>query len=218
MIAIERTAAVLLCAGRSRRFGPDNKLLASLQGRPLVAHAIASAAPLPLLARIAVAPPPATEPALAALLAEAGFVHIPNPDPELGKDHSLRLGLGAAIEAGTEAALLLLGDMPAVRPLHLQALVAAADPATATMSATGEFRSPPALFPAAIVRAFLAASETRLRDHLRGEAVRLVATEVEQLVDCDTRSELAALDETRGETGHGSARFSTASREVPDFK
>jgi len=118
-------AAVVLAAGRARRFG-GAKLLAPLHGRPVVAHVLdvvrrARAAGVVADARVVVA---AGDDAVAALAREAGTTTVVNDAPERGLSSSLRCGL-AALGPDTGAAVVLLGDQPLVRLDVLAALVAA---------------------------------------------------------------------------------------------
>ena len=118
-------AAVVLAAGRARRFG-GAKLLAPLHGRPVVAHVLdvvrrARAAGVVADARVVVA---ADDDAVAALAREAGAATVVNDAPERGLSSSLRCGL-AALGPDAGAAVVLLGDQPLVRPDVVAALVAA---------------------------------------------------------------------------------------------
>jgi CTP:molybdopterin cytidylyltransferase MocA len=118
-------AAVVLAAGRARRFG-GAKLLAPLHGRPVVAHVLdvvrrARAAGVVADARVVVA---ADDDAVAALAREAGTATVVNDAPERGLSSSLRCGL-AALGPDAGAAVVLLGDQPLVRLDVLAALVAA---------------------------------------------------------------------------------------------
>lgn len=165
MMPLEQCAAVLLCAGLSRRFGPGNKLLAPLAGKPLAGHAAELCTSMPFAARISVVPP--DEPGLNALLLDLGFDLVVNPDPEEGKDSSLRLGLDAALARGARGVLVLLGDMPHVDGAHLQALAAAANDETAAISSAGNHMSPPTLIPAGTARRVLAGADRPVRAGLR---------------------------------------------------
>lgn len=108
--------ALLLAAGRSRRFGSP-KLLALWRGRPLLSHSIAVIGELRrrgLLAGAA-AVVAADDEAGSALLRQSGLRVVPNPRPEEGLSCSLRLGLGhlAGLAPEPEAALIFLADQPA---------------------------------------------------------------------------------------------------------
>ena len=188
MIAIEESVALLLCAGLSRRFGPGNKLLAPLEGRPLIAHAASLCMALPFAGRIAVVPP--DEPELRALL--DGFELVENPAPEAGQDSSLRLGLARGLDAGANAVLVLLGDMPHVDSAHLLALAAAAGEDRAAISLAGEVRMPPTLFPARLAQHALAAFDRPVRESL-GQPV-VVAAKAGILADYDRPEDWAGSD------------------------
>ncbi|GLS42538.1 nucleotidyltransferase family protein [Methylobacterium brachythecii] len=117
-----RVGAVILAAGRGTRFGPEPKLLALLEGEPLVWH-VARAA-LASSARPVVVVLGAHAAAVGAALDGLNLHLIDNPDHAAGLSTSLRAGL-AALPAGTDAAIVLLGDMPRISAGHVDALVEA---------------------------------------------------------------------------------------------
>lgn len=130
MPAVERTAAILLAAGRSLRFGSADKLTSKFEGCPLVDHAAATLAGLPFARHIAVVRAEAAE--LRDLLEHRGFAIVDNDRPEDGLSHSIALGIAAVIDA--DAALIALGDMPRVPANHFRALCeAAGDGAAASL-------------------------------------------------------------------------------------
>ena len=167
MAALERTAAILLAAGLSRRFGPGDKLLCDHHGRPLVDHAAATLAGLPFARHIAVIR--AHAPDLRALLEARGFTIVENDAPETGMARSLALGIAAAGNA--EAVLIALGDMPAVPAAHLAALCARLS-ADAPIAATLGPSRPmvPAAFLASIFPRLLALSGDRGAQELLADA------------------------------------------------
>ena len=146
MIDRDEVAAIFLAAGRSTRFGADDKLLAPLGGVPLLLHAAQAIVDLAPARRIAVCPD--RNGPVAALLADRGFDIVANPRPECGLSQSLRLGLGAVSPGPERAALLCLADMPFVSAGHLAALLARFDPDSALVVASGRdgVPMPPALF------------------------------------------------------------------------
>lgn len=146
MIEAKNVAAVLLAAGRSRRFGDDDKLLAPLAGMPLALHAAARIADLAPARRIAVCA--AADGALARHLAALGFEIIVNPDEAAGLSRSLAVGIAEAARGPETAALVMLADMPFVTAAHLRALLARFDPAETPVvaSSDGATAMPPALF------------------------------------------------------------------------
>ena len=80
---------LLLAAGQSRRFGPRDKLLALLAGRPVVAHALDALALPEADFRLAVV---SADP-VAAIARKAGFDALPVA-PGLPQADSLKAGLG----------------------------------------------------------------------------------------------------------------------------
>jgi len=203
VIPLEQTVVVLLCAGLSQRYGPGNKLLALVDGKPLAMHATELCAGIPFAGRIAVVPP--VETALHALLFGFGFDLVINPNPTAGKDSSLRLGLARALERGTRAALVLLGDMPHVTEAHLRALSDAADERTAAISIAEDVMSPPTLMPIEAAKRVLARTERPVRSSL-GRLV-CVAAPQSALLDYDCPEQFAK----RSETEFGSAKVSCRS-------
>jgi molybdenum cofactor cytidylyltransferase len=113
---------VLLAAGLGSRFGPAPKLLATLDGRPLVRHAAEAALgarPRPVVAVLG-----AHAEAVRAALDGLDLVGIENPDYRAGLATSLRAGL-AALPGTCSAAVVVLGDMPRVTAAHIDRLAAA---------------------------------------------------------------------------------------------
>jgi len=117
--------AVVLAAGASRRFGAP-KLLAALDGRPILEHVLDAVAEAGLMDVVVVL----GEHAAAikdAVTWRMERIEI-NSRPGDGLSSSLRIGLDAAAEDRTvDAVLVLLGDQPAVRPDVIRAVLAAAE-------------------------------------------------------------------------------------------
>lgn len=112
-------AGLLLAAGAGTRFGGD-KLLAPLNGQPLVLHTLAYLAPATDVVLAVVRPGDA---ALHATLARAGVQLLECPDAHLGMGHSLAWG---ACHAPAGAHLLVaLADVPQVKPQTATAVAAA---------------------------------------------------------------------------------------------
>ncbi len=120
--------AIVLAAGRSTRMGVANKLLAEIDGVPVVARTLdalaAAGLPPPLVVTGHMA-----DAVRAALGGRAAMVVVA-PDYAAGLSRSLAAGVTAA-PAAWQAALVVLGDMPAVAPATYAALAAAADTADA---------------------------------------------------------------------------------------
>lgn len=121
-------AALILAAGRSTRFGAPNKLLADFRGQPMLRHVLGIAEAAGIAPRLLV-----TGHEAAAVRAQAGRATvIDNPDYRMGLSTSIRAGI-AALPEDIDAAFILLGDMPRVRPATLERLAAVSrdDPALA---------------------------------------------------------------------------------------
>lgn len=117
-----RVAALILAAGASRRMGGTNKLLAPLDGAPMVARvadaALASAAdPVVVVTGHDGA-------AVRAALGGRSVAFVDNPAHEAGMSTSLKRGVAALPEA-CAGACVLLADMPRVAAPHIDALLAA---------------------------------------------------------------------------------------------
>ncbi len=112
-------AAVVLAAGPGSRFhGRTHKLLASLGGRPVVAHAVGAA----------VASGLATFVVTGAVdlqgRVDAEAVLVNNARWAEGQSSSLQAGIAAAAAAGHDAVVVGLGDQPLVGPHAWSALAA----------------------------------------------------------------------------------------------
>jgi len=120
-------AALVLAAGLSRRSGARNKLLARVDGRPMVrrvAETVLEAGFRPVLA-VTGHERGKIEAALDGLPVD--FVH--NPDYAEGMASSIRHGI-AALDDDVAGVLVALGDMPWVAAGTLEAMAAAFDAAS----------------------------------------------------------------------------------------
>jgi molybdenum cofactor cytidylyltransferase len=117
--------AVILAAGAATRFGGD-KLSAELDGRPVLRHVIDAAANGGLEPIVVVAPP---DDRLAQVGLDPARVVV-NHAPAEGLSSSVRLGLRAldadATRPPLDAAVILPGDQPRVRPDVIRGLIEAA--------------------------------------------------------------------------------------------
>jgi len=123
--AAPRVAALVLAAGQSRRMGAINKLLADIDGVPMVAHAVDAA--LASQAASVVVVTGHEQARVAAALGDRNVTVVHNPDYAAGLSTSLRAGL-AAVPADCQAVAICLGDMPRIAARHLDRLIAAYDP------------------------------------------------------------------------------------------
>jgi molybdenum cofactor cytidylyltransferase len=107
-----RVAGIVLAAGGSTRLGQPKQLV-EFRGRPLVWHAVRVGLGAGLSPLVVVSGADG-EQIRQALETESVMV-IDNPDWEAGQSSSVRAGL-APVEAGIEAAIFLLADMPLMDP------------------------------------------------------------------------------------------------------
>jgi len=137
---------VLLAGGTSTRFGEANKLLADLDGEPVVRHAARTLLNAGLAEVVAVLGYEAEE--VEEALAGLPLGTVGNPDYREGMAASVRRGTAWAADAGAEAAVFLPGDMPAVEPGTVDSLVGAyrAGLGTALAAAHERQRGNPVLF------------------------------------------------------------------------
>jgi molybdenum cofactor cytidylyltransferase len=107
------TAGLVLAAGAGTRFGAQPKLLAELDGRPLLEHAVGAACSVPELDRVVVVlGAQADEIRRCVRFGRAEVVLC--PDWQRGQSFSLRCGAEALNEA--EKVIVTLGDVPGIGP------------------------------------------------------------------------------------------------------
>lgn len=111
--------AIVLAAGSASRFG-SAKALAVLEGRPMLQHVLDAVASADVAEVVVVLGAAADEVEVA--IHWRGERRVRNPNPERGLASSLRVGL-AALPPGAEAALIVLGDQPRLRPEVIRAVV-----------------------------------------------------------------------------------------------
>jgi molybdenum cofactor cytidylyltransferase len=187
MIAPDRVALVLLAAGRSRRFDDGDKLAEPFLDKPLAYHVVTALQAVPFHARIAVVSDTSLD------FARLGYEVRENPDPSLGRARSLCHGVTAARDAGAEAVLLALADMPRVTAAHVYRLFDAADgPDTVVASSDSVEPRAPALFGKGRFAELVdLKDEQGARDLIRRG--HHVVTSPTELVDVDTQDDLIEL-------------------------
>jgi len=186
----ESVGAILLAAGAATRFG-GGKLLSDFNG-PLIAHAARNArqAGLPLIAVTS------GEDSVASAVGAPATV-VTAPDAHLGLSRSLSAGLAAAPD-DWRAALILLGDMPCVRPSTLKLI---ADHATradsiVTVEHDGRRGNPVAWGRAHWPRLAAVTGDRgggALLKQLSSQVTRLIVDDPGILIDVDTPADLEAL-------------------------
>ncbi|MEL6169702.1 MAG: nucleotidyltransferase family protein [Pseudomonadota bacterium] len=135
------TAAILLAAGHSRRFGPDEKLLAPYDGNPVIAYAADAATTLAPDHLIAVVRSDQVARHL------SGFTIVAPAAETNTQSDSLRAGLAEAMRLGADRVLIILGDMPGVTPALMRNVLARASPSTPSAAYDGANILPPVCFP-----------------------------------------------------------------------
>lgn len=181
-----KTAAVLLAAGQSTRFGDTDKLLANLHGRPLIAHAAQALRDLSPDHLIAVF----SNPSIMAQL--DGFTCISPGDAIASQSASLRCGVEHARHRGADRLIIALADMPFITATSMHAVLARCTDSCGSAVTDGQRRSPPACFPS---RQFEALSKLEgdqgARALLQGLPLKaLVRVDAIELADVDDRSDL----------------------------
>jgi molybdenum cofactor cytidylyltransferase len=192
-----RVAAVVLAAGQSRRMGRQNKLLAEIDGRAMVTHAVdallaSRAAPV-----IVVTGHEAEE--VRTALGERPVQIVSNPHYADGLSTSLKAGL-AALPDDAEGVLVGLADMPRIKPAQIDRLIAAFNPlegrAIVVPTVRGK-RGNPVLFATRFLPEMLQIGGDVGARHLIGEHEdEVVEIEMEDdaaLLDIDTPDALSAL-------------------------
>jgi molybdenum cofactor cytidylyltransferase len=120
-----RIAAVVLAAGGSTRMGRTNKLLADVDGRPIIRRVVDALGPLRLADCVVVTGTDAGDVRAALAGLDVRFIH--NADCAEGMGSSIRTGV-AALPADVDGALIVLGDMPWLAARDMALLLDAFDP------------------------------------------------------------------------------------------
>jgi molybdenum cofactor cytidylyltransferase len=185
---------VILAAGEAKRFG-SQKLLASLNGRPLVQRVI-DAANASCLEEVALVVGASAEDLVAQLDVGRARV-VRNPDPSRGLASSLQIGL-RSLDQSLHAALVLLGDMPGVTTVLIDELVARGREtrASAVTSVWRGHRSPPVILHKSLwAAAFALQGDVGMREVLEDQDVVefVVSDALASLDDIDTPSDHARV-------------------------
>ena len=201
-----KVAAIVLAAGRSSRMGSANKLMAELDGKPLVTHAV-DAALAARVERVVVVTGHEAERVRQTLGArKIEFVH--NPDYASGIASSLAAGLAALKDSAIDGVLVLLGDMPRIAPTQLDRLISAFNPVEGRVICVPTFngkRGNPVLWGRRFFEPMMHLKGDVGARHLIAENGELVA-EVAMpddavLTDVDTPQALEALRRQEGKSG-----------------
>lgn len=118
-------AGIVLAAGRSRRMGRRNKLIARVGAQPMVTRVVDALLAADVRPVVAVVGHDAER--VRQTLASRDVQLVDNPSYAEGLSSSLRVGLAAVADTAA-GALICLGDMPWVQARDLEKLVAAFAP------------------------------------------------------------------------------------------
>ncbi|MEM7741398.1 MAG: nucleotidyltransferase family protein [Pseudomonadota bacterium] len=173
---------LLLAAGRSRRFGQENKLLHAANGRPLIAYSVEVLRALELDQLIAVISDSEVVKHL------AGFDIIYHPSPDQGLGSSLARGALRAQKINAHRLLVALGDMPFVTKNHCQRVLAQCTERVPSASVLSGRTMPPACFPQSMLSSLTKTSGSKGAQHLLSDlpSSALVQGSPSLLADIDT--------------------------------
>lgn len=196
-LVLPHVGAVLLAAGASRRFGRGSKLMAEIDGAPLLRR-VADVLVLTGLKHVVVVTgddPDTCREALSGL--PVRFAE--NIAWRRGIGSSIATGI-AALGGGVDGAFIVPGDMPFLTPALLGAMVAefapsGQHPIVFPVTAQGEQRNPvlwPRRFFPKLMSLSGAEGAKRLLRETRSEAVAVTVDDAAVLADIDTSADLAA--------------------------
>ncbi|MDI9847789.1 molybdopterin-binding/glycosyltransferase family 2 protein [Rhodoblastus sp. 17X3] len=122
--APHKIAALVLAAGQSRRMGA-NKLVLTLEGKPVIRHVLDAIADSRIATAFVVLGHEAEQ--VQAALAQTDARFVVNADFDGGLSTSLKAGL-AALPPDIDGAMIFLGDMPDIDPALIDRMIEAFDP------------------------------------------------------------------------------------------
>jgi molybdenum cofactor cytidylyltransferase len=192
-----KVAAVVLAAGQSRRMGGPNKLLAEVDGKPLVRHAVDAALAAQTAQVVVVVGHQQHEVRKALRGCKVHFVT--NDAFAEGLSTSLKAGIGA-LAADVDGAVVCLGDMPRISAAHIDRMIAAFNPIegrTVVVATAKGKRGNPVLWGRAHFHEFADLAGDVGARHLIGQhgeqAVEVALEDGASQLDVDTPEALAAL-------------------------
>lgn len=192
-----RVAALVLAAGRSTRMGGANKLVAPVEGKPMVRQVVEAL--LASRARPVIVVTGHERERVEAALQHLPVTFVHNPDYPAGMSTSLRAGISAVPEE-CDGALVCLGDMPRLSAPVVDALIEAFHPEdgrSIVVPVHEGRRGHPVLFARAFFPALCAlAGDVGARSVIAAHSEAVVEVEVGDpgiLVDVDTPEALREL-------------------------
>ena len=138
-------AVAILAAGRSARFGVEDKLTAEFRGMPLGLHTAQALLDLDFAHRWMIVR--RHDHPCASGWRLAGFELVVNADADAGMGASIRIAAERAEQAAADGLMICLADMPLVATDHFEALLRAWNQNGGIVaSQDGALVSPPAIF------------------------------------------------------------------------
>lgn len=160
--------AVLLAAGRSKRFGSD-KLLHEVNGRPLIYYSLRACVHSTLASIIVVVERSGdlTPNLVKSLFPDNKRIHvIENPHPTRGQMSSVKVGM-RALKPEVDGAMIVLADMPLISSALIDELIGAfGECGTVVVPESDGTQYHPKIIPRCLFQRFLG-----LRDNARGTEV-----------------------------------------------
>ena len=182
-----RMGCVVMAAGRSERFGSEDKLMAELEGRPLLAYCLEAVQGCFARTVVIVSSEEAGR-----LAASMGFYTLPNPAPERGLCSTIAIGLREM--AGMEACMFLVADQPMLRRETIAGMTRAYPKGRILVAAHGGRTGNPAIFPrdmfGELSRLAPGESGSDVMARHMDRVERFEVQDAEELCDIDTRGEL----------------------------
>jgi len=125
MTSADKTTAIILAAGRSQRFGAENKMLHPIAGEPMIRHTVKQVLGAGLGDVVVVTGHDAddVERALQGLAIRCAR----NATPWAGMGTSLATGANA-VKPDADAMFVVLGDMPKLKPETMLTMLGSLDP------------------------------------------------------------------------------------------
>ena len=188
--------AIVLAAGAGSRFG-GGKLLASVDGKPILQHVLDSLAAAAVQDVIVVLGDDARE--IERRIHWRTERRVRNPDPGRGLSSSVRVGL-EAVDPSTDGALFVLGDQPSVRP-EVMTTVATADVSAGASIVVPRYAEGGGPNPVLVLRAAFGLATELEGDRGFGPLIGAHRERVQEVPvggsnpDVDTRGDLALLAE-----------------------
>lgn len=190
-------AIVVLAAGRSMRFGEENKLLAAVSGKQLYTHTLECLKGFGGCKRFVVT----GYHEIQTRAEEMGMCPVINREPELGISHSIQLGLKACLDENPniQGVLFSVSDQPNLHPATIQRLLNSAGLYKGRIICTAHQGRPgnPVLWDKTFFPKLMALSGDNGGKQIMAEIpdkIRYVEAHAKELQDIDYTSDISDLD------------------------